>query len=173
MKNKIIMFWAIVCIVAVSLFLIYKFPVKLGLDLVGGSRLMLEAETTTSIKEITPEVMSRLQIAIEKRVNKLGVAETVVQQVGEKRLLIEIPNVTDLKEAKSFLGETAKLEFKKEGKSVAGTQTWEETGLTGQDLQKSTLSTDQTGQWVVSLEFNDAGAKKFADLTKALVKIIK
>lgn len=36
-------------------------------------------------------------------------------------------------------------------------------------MAKSTLSTDATGQWVVSLEFNAAGAKKFADLTKALV----
>ena len=169
MKNKIIMFWAIVLIVIVSTVIIFVKPTKLGLDLVGGSRLMLEAETTQSIAKITPEVMGRLQFAIENRVNKLGVAETVVQQVGDKRLLIEIPNVTDLKEAKAFLGETAQLEFKKEGKDADGNQIWVETGLTGQDLQRSSLSTDQTGQWVVSLEFNDAGAKKFADLTKALV----
>ncbi len=169
MKNKIIMFWAIVLIVIVSTVIIFVKPTKLGLDLVGGSRLMLEAETTQSIAKITPEVMGRLQFAIENRVNKLGVAETVVQQVGDKRLLIEIPNVTDLKEAKAFLGETAQLEFKKEGKDADGNQIWVDTGLTGQDLQRSSLSTDQTGQWVVSLEFNDAGAKKFADLTKALV----
>lgn len=169
MKNKIIMFWAIVLIVIVSTVIIFVKPTKLGLDLVGGSRLMLEAETTESIAKITPEVMGRLQFAIENRVNKLGVAETVVQQVGEKRLLIEIPNVTDLKEAKAFLGETAQLEFKKEAKDKDGNPTWEYTGLSGQDLQRSSLSTDQTGQWVVSLEFNDAGAKKFADLTKSLV----
>ena len=169
MKNKIIMFWAIVLIVIVSTVIIFIKPTKLGLDLVGGSRLMLEAETTQSIAKITPEVMGRLQFAIENRVNKLGVAETVVQQVGDKRLLIEIPNVTDLKEAKAFLGETAQLEFKKEGKDADGNQIWVDTGLTGQDLQRSSLNTDQTGQWVVSLEFNDAGAKKFADLTKALV----
>ena len=163
------MFWAIVLIVIVSVAIIFVKPTKLGLDLVGGSRLMLEAETTSSIAKITPEVMGRLQFAIENRINKLGVAETVVQQVGEKRLLIEIPSVTDLKEAKAFLGETAQLEFKKEGKDKTGAPIWVETGLTGQDLQKSILSTDQTGQWVVSLEFNDAGAKKFADLTKSLV----
>lgn len=169
MKNKIIMFWVIVLIVIVSTVIIFVKPTKLGLDLVGGSRLMLEAQTTESIAKITPEVMGRLQFAIENRVNKLGVAETVVQQVGEKRLLIEIPNVTDLKEAKAFLGETAQLEFKKEGKDKDGNQIWVYTGLSGQDLSRSSLSTDQTGQWVVSLEFNDAGAKKFADLTKSLV----
>lgn len=118
MKNKILMFWFIVAIVIVSSILILVKPTKLGLDLVGGSRLVLEAETTDSIAKITPEVMNRLQFAIEQRVNKLGVAETVVQQVGEKRLLIEIPNVTDLKEAKAFIGETAQLEFKKKVKPL-------------------------------------------------------
>ena len=169
MKNKILMFWFIVLIVIVSTILIFVKPTKLGLDLVGGSRLVLEAETTETIAKITPEVMSRLQIAIEQRVNKLGVAETVVQQIGDKRLLVEIPNVTDLKEAKAFIGETAQLEFKKEGKLPDGTPVWISTGLTGRDLTKSTLSTDASGQWVVALEFNADGAKKFADLTKELV----
>ncbi len=169
MKNKIIMFWAIVLIVIASIVTICIKPTKLGLDLVGGSRLVIEAETTKDIATITQDVMNRLQFAIENRVNKLGVAETVVQQVGDKRLLIEIPNVTDLKEAKAFLGETAQLVFKKEAVGKNGEQIWEDVGLTGQDLSKSTLSTDQTGQWVVSLEFNAAGSKKFAELTKQLV----
>ena len=169
MKNKILMFWFIVLIVVISAICIFVKPTKLGLDLVGGSRLILEAETTETVAKVTPEVMSRLQVAIEQRVNKLGVAETVVQQVGEKRLLIEIPNVTDLKEAKAFIGETAQLEFKKEGKAPDGTPIWISTGLTGRDLTKSLLTTDATGQWVVSLEFNAEGGKKFADLTKELV----
>lgn len=169
MKNKILMFWFIVLVVIVSSVLIAIKPTKLGLDLVGGSRLVLEAETTETVAKITPEVMSRLQIAIEQRVNKLGVAETVVQQVGDKRLLVEIPNVTDLKEAKAFIGETAQLEFKKEGKLPDGTATWVSTGLTGRDLTKSMLTTDASGQWVVSMEFNGEGAKKFGDLTKEFV----
>ena len=169
MKNKVLMFWFIVLVVIISSVIIVMKPTKLGLDLVGGSRLLLEAQTTDSIAKITPDVMNRLQFSIEKRINKLGVAETVVQQVGEKRLLIEIPNVTDLKEAKAFLGETAELEFKEEGTAPDGSQVWVSTGLTGKDLTKSTLSTDASGQWVVSLEFNAEGSKKFADLTKRLV----
>ena len=169
MKNKIIMFWAIVAIMIVSVAVIVMKPTKLGLDLVGGSRLVLEAQTTEQIKEITPEDMSHLQFAIEQRVNKLGVAETVVQQIGEKRLMVEIPSVTDLKEAKAFIGETAQLEFKKTGKTEKGVISWEQTGLTGKDLTKSQLTTDSAGQWVVSLEFNAQGAKKFAELTESLV----
>ncbi len=165
MKNKIIMFWCIALIAIASAVVIAVKPTKLGLDLVGGSRLVLEAQTSQGVAKITPEVMQRLQFAIESRVNKLGVAETVVQQTGEKRLIVEIPDVTDLKEAKAFIGDTAQLEFKRPG--VNGE--WAETGLTGKDLTKAMLSTDSVGQWVVSLEFNAAGAKKFADLTKELV----
>lgn len=106
------MFWVIVAIVIASIFTIYKKPTKLGLDLVGGSRILLEARTTDTVRTITPDVMSRLQVAIESRVNKLGVSETSVAQVGDKRLLVEIPNVTDLKEAEAYLGKTAQLEFK-------------------------------------------------------------
>lgn len=170
MKNKKIMFWVIVGIVIVCSVIIFKKPTKLGLDLVGGSRLVLEAQTTPTVAKITPEMMDSLRFAIENRVNKLGVAETVVQQTGEKRLLVEIPNISDLTKAKEFLGETAELDFKKEGAPINGQPTWISTGLSGKDLTRATLSTEtQTGQWVVDLEFNDKGTKKFADLTQSLV----
>lgn len=169
MKNKKMMFWAIVLIVIICTVTIFTKPTKLGLDLVGGSRLVLEAQTTPTIAKITPEMMDSLRFAIENRVNKLGVAETVVQQIGERRLLVEIPNVSDLSKAKEFLGETAELDFKKEGPVVNGEQTWISTGLSGKDLSKALLNTASNGQWVVDLQFNDKGTKKFADLTSKMV----
>lgn len=169
MKNKKIMFWAIVAIVLLCTGIVFVKPAKLGLDLVGGSRLVLEAQTTPIVAKITPEMMDSLRFAIENRVNKLGVAETVVQQTGEKRLLIEIPNVSDLSKAKEFLGETAALEFKKEGTPINGQPVWLDTGLSGKDLSKAILSTSSNGQWVVDLQFNDKGTRKFADLTSKMV----
>ncbi|MGN0031336.1 MAG: protein translocase subunit SecD [Candidatus Gastranaerophilaceae bacterium] len=177
MKNKIIMFWIVVAIVIACIFTIYKKPTKLGLDLVGGSRIMLEARTTDTVRTINPEVMSQLQYAIETRVNKLGVAETSVAQVGDKRLLVEIPNVTDLKEAEAFLGKTALLEFKQPVLDANGQQKrdekgmllWESAGLTGEDLKSAEIAADQTGQWTVDLEFNAKGSNKFAELTQKLV----
>lgn len=169
MKNKKIMFWSIVAIVLFCIGIIIVKPTKLGLDLVGGSRLVLEAQTTPTVAKITPEMMDSLRFAIENRVNKLGVAETVVQQIGEKRLLIEIPSISDLSKAKAFLGETAELDFKKEGPVINGEQNWISTGLSGKDLSKALLSTSQNGQWVVDLQFNDKGTQKFADLTSKMV----
>ena len=101
-------------------------------------------------------------------VNAMGVGETIVQRVGTKRLLVEIPNITDTAKAKEFIGQTAELEFKRPV-IVNGITTWESTGLTGKDLKKSLVgSTPATGEWMVQLEFNLEGAKKFSDLTKEL-----
>ena len=70
-------------------------------------RKVLEAQPSGNV-QVTPDMMSSLQFAIENRVNKLGVSETVVQRAGEKRLVVEIPDVSDLNQAKvvrcTFLG---------------------------------------------------------------------
>ena len=172
MKNKLILFWAIIAIVIISIVIIATKPTKLGLDLVGGSRLALEAQTTDTITQITPDMMTSLHFAIENRVNKLGVSETVVQRSGERRLIVEIPDVSDLNQAKAYLGETAELEFKAPIRNskdeVIG---WESTGLTGKDLKKAMVSSSGAlAEPVVALEFNLEGQKKFAELTKKLYK---
>ena len=169
MKKKLILFWIIIAISLSCAFIVYKKPTSLGLDLVGGSRLMLEAQESEAIPKITPEIMDSLQFAIENRVNAMGVGETIVQRIGTKRLLIEIPNIKDTSKAKEFIGQTAELEFKRPIQNPDGTMGWQSTGLTGKDLKKSIVgSNPSTGEWTVELEFNLAGAKKFADLTKEL-----
>lgn len=49
---------------------------------------------------------------LRKRVNELGVAEPVVQQQGEDRIVVELPGVQDTARAKEILGATATLEFR-------------------------------------------------------------
>ncbi len=167
MKNKIIMFWAIVILSIISIVIIKVKPIPLGLDLVGGSRIVLEAQTTDTISKITQDMMDGLKSALENRVNAMGVSETMVQQMGEKRLLIEIPNISDPKLAREFLGETAELEFKKPVLDEDGNvKSWEPSGLSGEDLNKAAVGTDPAGRWIISLEFNGKGATKFAKLTR-------
>ena len=167
MKNKIIMFWSIVILTIISVVIIFTKPIPLGLDLVGGSRIVLEAQTTENIPKITQDMMDGLKSALENRINALGVSETMVQQMGDKRLLIEIPNISDPKLAREFLGETAELEFKKPILDDAGnTRGWEASGLSGEDLNKAAVGTDAAGKWLISLEFSGKGANKFAKLTR-------
>ncbi len=169
MKNKLILFWIIIAIALGSIFIIYKKPTSLGLDLVGGSRLLLEAQESEAVPKITPDVMDSLQYAIENRVNAMGVGETIVQKIGTKRLLIEIPNIKDTSKAKEFIGQTAQLEFKRPVQNLDGTTTWQSTNLTGKDLKKALVgSNPSNGEWTVELEFNLEGAKKFANLTTEL-----
>ncbi len=166
MKNKIIMFWAIVILAIISIVIIKIKPIPLGLDLVGGSRIVLEAQTTANIPTIDNDTMDGLKAAIENRVNALGVSETMVQRMGERRLLVEIPNVADPKYAREIIGETAELDFKKpiiENGNVVG---FESSGLSGEDLKKAEVGTDAAGKWLISLQFNLNGAEKFAKLTR-------
>jgi len=128
-KKKVLLF--ILLVVVAAAFFVIKLPTKLGLDLVGGSRITLEAQTTETIAQITPDMMDSLQFAIERRVNSLGVSEVTVQKAGDKRLLVEIPDVSDPEQAKAYLGDTAELEFKEPKELKDGGIEWVSTGLTG------------------------------------------
>lgn len=49
---------------------------------------------------------------LRNRVNELGVAEPVIQQQGEDRIVVQLPGVQDTARAKEILGATATLEFR-------------------------------------------------------------
>ena len=68
MKKKLVVFWMIMLCVILSIVAIIVKPTKLGLDLVGGSRLVLEAQPINN-EPVTPEMMSSLYVAIENRIN--------------------------------------------------------------------------------------------------------
>lgn len=95
-------------------------PFKLGLDLAGGSHLVYEADLSKVDPTEVTELMGVLREVVERRVNAFGVSEPVVQVekssfVAEKeshRLVVELPGVTDVKEAIKQIGETPLLEFK-------------------------------------------------------------
>lgn len=98
-----------------------SFPFRLGLDLSGGSHLVYEADTSGVSTSDIPEAMSALRGVIERRVNLFGVAEPIVQTEGAgltgsgaKRLIVELPGVTDLDAAIKLIGRTPNLEFKSE-----------------------------------------------------------
>lgn len=171
MKQQNIFIGVILIATIFSIWVIAQKPIVKGLDLQGGVRVMLEAQTSKDVPEITTEIMESFQAAMEKRVNALGVAESVVQPVGEKRLIIELPGFSDPEKAKEYIGKTAKLEFKKLIQKEDGSVEWVETDVSGKDLKKASVGADSnTGDWKINFEMNAEGAKKFKKLTRELMK---
>lgn len=143
---------------------------KLGLDLRGGSQLVLQALPSQAVTEITPEVMRGVETVINNRINSLGVSETLVQRSGKDRLIVELPGIKDPQQAKDRIGTTALLEFKELEVLPNGLMTWKDVGLTGADFKHAQASPMVSGGlWRVSFEFKPDGAKKFGELTSRLV----
>ncbi|HEY9682541.1 MAG TPA: protein translocase subunit SecD [Oculatellaceae cyanobacterium] len=145
---------------------------KLGLDLRGGSQLLLQAlPAPPLVPEITPEVMRGVETVINNRINSLGVSETLVQRSGKDRLIVELPGIKDPQQAKDRIGTTAMLEFKELAWTPDGHRYWKDVGLTGAEFKHAQASpmVSGTGTWRVTFEFKPEGAKKFGELTTRLV----
>jgi protein-export membrane protein SecD len=82
---------------------------SLGLDLVGGLRVLLEAELPPDAFTIGD--LRETANAVSRRVNALGLAEATVQVQGANRVLVELPGVTDPQQAIDTIQQTALLEF--------------------------------------------------------------
>jgi len=82
---------------------------SLGLDLVGGLRVLLEAELPSG--SFTSDELSQAAQNVSRRVNALGVTEATVQVQGDRRILVELPGVTDPRAAVDTIQQTALLEF--------------------------------------------------------------
>lgn len=92
-----------------------KTKINLGLDLQGGIHLEYKADVSGLPSGMVDEAVQGAQDVIEKRINAFGVGEPLVQaalSAGEHRIIVELPGVKDIEEAKSKIKETPFLEFK-------------------------------------------------------------
>ncbi|MEK9178501.1 MAG: protein translocase subunit SecD [Patescibacteria group bacterium] len=156
-----------------------------GLDLKGGVNITFKAETEGLASLDRDKALESAREVIERRVNLFGVSEPIVQtsKVGEeRRIIVELPGVTDVGSAISLIGTTAKLSFWEESATssaeplaspsalqtlIPGISNPSPTSLTGEDLKSSSVVFDPNdGKPQVQLRFTDQGVKKFADITK-------
>lgn len=148
-----------------------------------------------------PEALTRIKefaiqqniATLRKRVNELGVAEPIVQQSGEDRIVVQLPGIQDTAEAKRILGRTATLEVRmvdeehstgadieaaKGGSTPFGSELlYERSGipvmlkkqvvLSGESIADAQPGFDgQTGEPAVHLSLDSNGARIFQQLTK-------
>lgn len=167
-----------------------KFPFKLGLDLSGGTHLVYRADVSEISSGEVSESMVSLRDVIERRVNVFGVSEPSIQvqdggfsNQGEQRLIVDLPGVTEVSKAIEMIGQTPVLDFRTENPDPNAPQEvtvgedgklnvdpyasqYVKTELTGRFLDKAILDFDQTtGEPIVSLQFDEDGAKLFEKIT--------
>ncbi|MFM2383861.1 MAG: hypothetical protein RIQ72_433 [Candidatus Parcubacteria bacterium] len=163
---------------------ISNFPFKLGLDLNGGTHLVYRADTSKLAKEDIGDAMQSLRNVINARINALGVSEPIIQTEkatvnGEDihKLIVELPGITDIKQAVDSIGKTPVLEFKRinpNAPAINASSTEEDfnaqfltTELTGRYLDTAAVQFDQqTNRPVIALSFNAEGKELFAKITE-------
>lgn len=153
-----------------------KYLVQLGLDLRQGSHIAVELLETNDPDgkpvRITPEVQQRSIQVFRKRLDPDGTREVVITPEGPDRLIIEIPEVTDLSEAENMVKRAGRLEFKEMiYNPAAGTTEWR-TRMDGSAVKRASASLNTMGDgsaWRIDFEMTSDGARQFADLTQELV----
>ncbi len=198
MKSRRIL-WLIILVVILALFIdlplpAFKilnknfqinFPLKLGLDLQGGTQLILQTQMGGIDPQNRDSALESAKNVIERRVNPSGVSETLVQtsKIGdERRILVELPGAKDASSAANLVSAVAKLDFREKPATLSAQEIeatksgipdvflYKETGLTGADLRKAQVTFGSGNKRVsgpqIAIEFTGEGAKKFADITK-------
>ncbi|RHP18693.1 protein translocase subunit SecD [Butyricicoccus sp. AF35-5AC] len=140
--------------------------IRLGLDLVGGSRIVYEAEIPDGYDTSNlSDDMNSVQKVIRQRLTGKGFTEATVSLSGDNRVTVEIPQITNPEEAVQTLGTTAQLTF-----VDADGKEW----LTGSDVKKATYGYGRpTGNEVadthyVEVQFTSEGKQKFAEATESI-----
>lgn len=143
------------------------------------------------VREIKKNAVAQNMTTLRNRVNELGVAEPVIQQQGENRIMVQLPGVQDTSRAKEILGTTATLEYRLvdtehdvqqavSGHAPIGSRLYYEKNgspilldkriiITGDQIVDSSSSSDEDGRPSVSITLNGIGAAKMGKLTQVSI----
>ncbi len=91
---------------------LHQKALKLGLDLKGGMHLTLEVDDSQLKEDEKKDILDRALEIVRNRVDQFGVSEPTIQKEGSKRIIVQLPGLTDPDRAKRLLGQTAMLEWR-------------------------------------------------------------
>jgi len=157
---------------------------------VGDSYTLIARIKRERLVEIAQNTIKQNVATLRNRINAIGVAEPVIQQQGDSRIVVELPGVQDTTEAKKILGATATLEYRAVDENTNPMEA-QRTGqvppdsrlyrqrdgtpivlkkrviVTGDELVDASSAPDpQTGEPSVSVTLNAAGGRKMLDFTR-------
>ncbi|RRD66547.1 protein translocase subunit SecD [Comamonadaceae bacterium OH2310_COT-174] len=145
-----------------------------------------------AVKHIQEQALKQNITTLHNRVNELGVAEPVIQQEGSSRIVVQLPGVQDVAQAKRMIGRTATLQVRMVDESTEGRAAESGSGpvpfgsevfndaqgqrvivqrqvvLTGDNLidAQPGFDTQRGNMPVVNLEFDGPGARIFRDVSR-------
>jgi len=90
----------------------YRGDMDFDTDDAAGAYALAARLSEQNLRETKSFAVQQNVVALRKRVNELGVAEPMIQQAGEDRVVVQLPGVQDTARAKEILGKTATLEFR-------------------------------------------------------------
>ncbi|MER5555438.1 protein translocase subunit SecD [Streptomyces sp. NPDC002793] len=163
-----------------SVFITLTMSPRLGLDLQGGTRMVLQAKDSNTAKADRESTDRTLEV-LRQRIDSLGVSEPTLTRSGEDRIIVELPDVQDPRQAAEVIGRTAQLGFHAvqgagAGQKDEGTTLPDEQGtplvlgperLSGAGVKDATAQFDaqQATGWTVSLDFHEDAGKEWKRLT--------
>jgi preprotein translocase subunit SecD len=147
----------------------------LGLDLQGGTQLVLQLHpekipggTDTSIDKLNEQT----RIVIDRRINSLGVSEPVIEALGSDKILLQLPGISDLKQAQEIATQQAFLEVKvpkldaNGALVVPGEFVSLNPPLTGANLKPTFVEFQSGTQPVVHFDFGSPDDARWVQLSK-------
>ena len=170
MQNKriqIIVVVVFVIILGVCLYYAYPFQssIKLGLDLKGGTQIILKP-SEIGAEKATDSALDKAQLVIMNRIDKLGISEPLITRDYNKNIIVQLPGVDDPQRAIELIGKTAQLEFRiLESVDADNNPVFGPVLMTGDKLVKAQAGYDPNGRIIVSMAFTTQGQTEFAKLT--------
>lgn len=186
---------AALAVVGAALAAALMIPPRLGLDLRGGTQIVLETRDGPGVVANAENTDKALEV-LRKRVDALGVAEPTLARSGDNRIIVELPGVQDPREAAEVVGRTAQLTFHPvlgpgdpadlppadpAGPAAPGDPTKERTiadesgqplqlgpsALTGSAVEDAAPQTDpqQGPGWFITIDFTGPGGTAWQQLT--------
>lgn len=152
-----------------------KSKMLLGLDLRSGSHIAVELLSTGADNQpvtITKDIQDQAKQVFHKRLDPEGNREVVIIPEDVNRLIIEIPEVTNLAEAERMVNKVGKLEFKSSSYDPAKAELSWTTRLDGSAVKSAAAVVDPTSpteNWQIEFTLTSQGAKDFGTLTRELV----
>ncbi|SCF56376.1 protein translocase subunit SecD [Streptomyces sp. Ncost-T10-10d] len=178
-------------VLLVSVLITLTMSPRLGLDLQGGTRMVLQAKDSDTAKADREGTDRTLEV-LRQRIDSLGVTEPTLTRSGEDRIIVELPDVQDPRKAAEVIGRTAQLSFhavqgpaaQNDDRAEAKTDTGAGDGpglpdeqgrsldlgpsrLSGAGVKDATAVFDaqQGAGWTVSLDFHKDAGRDWTRLT--------